>query len=232
MSSTTAMALFRQAFPGLQRLAQARATSASALQALRGYAAEPAEDDDVVLSSFREQQKQLRGFMDGIKTIKVPLDGDPAKVKKFAEDVEGLKKKLGVPPPEGIWNATLNYKHRVAGGDPQKFLTSALEGIDPGEFTGYVADLEAAIAETEAANGPLTADNKKGWAALSTKVDALMKAAGLDDYEKLKSSATFDMYNDILNEVRVKAIEDMDNIKRRDGLEFIEVDVAKLTPKW
>jgi hypothetical protein len=39
-------------------------------------------------------------------------------------------------------------------------------------------------------------------------------------------------YNDILNEVRVKAIEDMDNIKRRDGLEFIEVDVAKLTPKW
>jgi hypothetical protein len=28
------------------------------------------------------------------QTIKVPLDGDPAKVKKFAEDVEGLKKKV------------------------------------------------------------------------------------------------------------------------------------------
>eukprot|EP00884_Botryococcus_braunii_P005663 jgi/Botrbrau1/15098/Bobra.0255s0010.2 len=141
---------------------------------VRSYAAEPAQgdaDEDLVLQSFREQQKQLRGFLDGFKSIDVPLDGDAKKVQKFANDVEALKKKLNIPPPEGVWRALLNYKARVAKGDPRKFLSAALEGVDPGPYSALLEELEGAITEAETEHGSLELSNKKGWDAFAKKID-------------------------------------------------------------
>lgn len=199
---------------------------------VRSYAAEPAPDDDLVLQSFREQQKQLRGFLDGFKSIEVPLDGDAKKVQKFANDVEALKKKLNIPPPEGIWRALLNYKARVAKGDPRKFLAAALEGVDVGPYSALLEELEGAITQAEAEHGSLELSNKKGWDAFAKKIDAIQKKYGLDDYQKLKANSTFQMYENMLNDVKQHALEDMENAKRRDGLDDVEIDISKLKPKW
>lgn len=53
-------------------------------------------DDDIVLSSFRKQQQQYQQLMAGLQGIALPLGGDDAAVKKYAAEVESLKKKVTV----------------------------------------------------------------------------------------------------------------------------------------
>ena len=138
-----------------------------------------------MLDSFREQQKQIRELMEGMKvrrefrvpgrtkeegererrkttttttidgtnpdfrpstplstlslkkknsktqqSIPVPLSGDPAAVKKFAADVEALKRKAGVPDEAELEAALVSFRLKSAGGDVRKAI-AGLTTDDP-----------------------------------------------------------------------------------------------------
>ena len=215
----------RRAAPQLlQRVA--RAFSAQAAPA--GGGAAPA-GSDIVLDSFREQQKQIRELMEGMKSIPVPLSGDPAAVKKFAADVEALKRRAGVPDEAELEAALVSFRLKSSGGD----LRKALAGLTPDD-----ADLDSALtalleqAERES-GGALTDANAKGWSLLASKVQALAKSKGLEDVAKVKAEATVKMYADALASLREGAADAVSAAARRDGLEgVVSVDAAALKPKW
>jgi hypothetical protein len=252
----------------------------------KGGASAPA-GSDIVLDSFREQQKQIRELMEGMKvrrefrvpgrtkeeggererrkttttttidgtnpdlrprppsltlslsqkkknsktqqSIPVPLSGDPAAVKKFAADVEALKRKAGVPDEAELEAALVSFRLKASGGDVRKAL-AALTADDSDLDAALSAALEQAEKES---GGALTDANAKGWALLASKVQALAKARGLDDVAKVKSEATVKMYAEALKSLRDGAADAVSAAARRDGLEgVVSVDAAALKPKW
>lgn len=150
-------------------------------------------------------------------------------MKKFAAEVEALKRKAGVPDEAELEAALVSFKLKSAGGD----LRKALPGL-----TSHDSDLETALttlleqAERES-GGALTDSNAKGWALLASKVQALAKSKGLDDVSKVKAEATVKMYADALAALREGAADAISAAARRDGLEgVVSVDAAALKPKW
>lgn len=41
-----------------------------------------------------------------------------------------------------------------------------------------------------------------------------------------------EQYDNMLADIRQHALDDMENAKRRDGLDDVEIDISKLKPKW
>lgn len=163
------------------------------------------------------------------QSIPVPLSGDPAAVKKFAADVEALKRRAGVPDEAELEAALVSFRLKSSGGD----LRKALAGLTPDD-----ADLDSALtalleqAERES-GGALTDANAKGWSLLASKVQALAKSKGLEDVAKVKAEATVKMYADALASLREGAADAVSAAARRDGLEgVVSVDAAALKPKW
>ncbi|EIE21575.1 hypothetical protein COCSUDRAFT_66951 [Coccomyxa subellipsoidea C-169] len=223
---------------GLRRLNFANLRCCEQLSSQRFFSAAPSapeaadDEDDIVLQSFKQQQKSYRALLDGLKRIPVPLNGDEAAVSKYANEVEALKRKVGMPPVDEVVGATLNYKLRVARGNVRKFLTSATEGVELGKYSEVVEEILKAVDEIESQTGAtLDTSNEKGWKTLQKRVEAIQKEHGLDDYAKVKKDSILEMYKNQLDKIKEQAQETMDAAKRREGLEFIEVDVAKLQPK-
>ena len=163
------------------------------------------------------------------QSIPVPLSGDPAAVKKFAADVEALKRKAGVPDEAELEAALVSFRLKASGGDVRKAL-AALTADDSDLDAALSAALEQAEKES---GGALTDANAKGWALLASKVQALAKARGLDDVAKVKSEATVKMYAEALKSLRDGAADAVSAAARRDGLEgVVSVDAAALKPKW
>lgn len=218
-------------------MAPGSALSASCSGHLREYSAaaapSPSEvEDDIVLRAFKEQQRHYREFVEGMKKIHVPLNGDESAIKKYASEVEALKRKIGMPGTEELLSATMDHQMNVAEFNVRKFITSAVDGMDLGDYAGVVQELTKVVDDIERETGaPLDADNEKGWDSLRKKVEAIQKQHGLDDYSKIKDQATLDMYKLQLSRIRQKAIDDMDVVKRRDGLDFVNVDPAKINFK-
>ena len=102
------------------------------LLSLQCYRACADGNEDIVLSTFRQQQKAYRDLLEGMKagpftisydklphldlqwprsrcadhqqlmccpmqSIPVPLNGDESAIRKYADDVEALKKKVNMP---------------------------------------------------------------------------------------------------------------------------------------
>ena len=163
------------------------------------------------------------------QSIPVPLSGDPAAVKKFASDVEALKRKAGVPDEAELEAALVSFKLKSSGGDVRKAL-AALTADDSDLDSALSAALEQAEKES---GGALTDANAKGWALLASKVQALARAKGLDDVAKVKAEATVKMYAEALKSLREGAADAVSAAARRDGLEgVVSVDAAALKPKW
>lgn len=233
------MALLAQASRlGLTRLCCGSARGLDQSGTWRLFSAGPAApqsdagNEDIVLSTFRQQQKAYRDLLEGMKNIPVPLNGDESAIRKYADDVEALKKKVGMPEVNDLVGATLNYKLKVAQGNVRKFLASATEGVQLGQYSDVVDKILAAVDEIEKKTGaPLDEANKEGWKALTTKVESIQKAHGLDNIQKVKQESVLEMYKSQLGKIKEDAQEVMEAAKRREGLEFVDVDVASLKPK-
>ena len=79
---------------------------------------------------------------------------------------------VGMPEVNDLVGATLNYKLKVAQGNVRKFLASATEGVQLGQYSDVVDKILAAVDEIEKKTGaPLDEANKEGWKALTTKVE-------------------------------------------------------------
>lgn len=166
--------------------------------------------DDFVLSSFKKQSKQYQELLKGLETIPLPLTGDDAAIKKYASDVESLRKKIGMPDVEQLYAAELEYKKACAGSDLRKFITSALDDVELGDLEGARAELLAAVDAAETQSGaPLSPANTKGWSVLSSKLVDIEKKYSLGNKQKVKDEAIFDMYKQHISSLKEKATEDM-----------------------
>lgn len=77
-----------------------------------------------------------------------------------------------MPEVDDVVGATLNYKLRVARGNVRKFLESATEGVQLGQYAEVVTKILAAVDEIEEKTGaPLDAANEQGWKTLAKKVE-------------------------------------------------------------
>ncbi len=77
-----------------------------------------------------------------------------------------------MPEVDDVVGATLNYKLRVARGNVRKFLESATEGVQLGQYGEVVTKILAAVDEIEEKTGaPLDAANEQGWKTLAKKVE-------------------------------------------------------------
>lgn len=201
------------------------ASRAVALQRSQCFATAAAQktggDDDIVLDTFKEQQQQYRALLDGSKNLVPPLDGDKAAIKKYATDMENLRKKVGLPDHVETVEALLGYKLQVARGDVQAFLASALEGQElPDDLAGIVGEVEAALDSADKGG--------KGWGEFTKKIQDIQNKHKLSSYDKIKDEAITEMYTNQLSALRAKVSEDMEVVKRRDHLDFVNVDPSEL----
>ncbi|KAK9811532.1 hypothetical protein WJX72_005484 [[Myrmecia] bisecta] len=222
---------------GLRRLVSSTARPLTQANSSRVFAAEAAPkagggDDDVVIDTFKESQKQYREFMKGLKNIDLPTSDDANAIKKYASDMEGLKKKLGIPGVDEILDATLEHKLATAQWDVRKFLAHATEDVDVDEAADVLAELEKAVDEVEDQTGQrLDANNEEGWRLIGTKAKDIAAKHGLDNVTKIREQAITDMYKEQLVELRRKAAEEMEAAKRKDHLEWVQVDPKEIKPK-
>jgi len=227
------MSLFqRAAFLSSKRLA--RSLRAAQLQLWQSYSAAPAPagDDDLVLEAFQEQQKSYRDLLNGMKKITVPLSLDPGAVKKYAAEMEALKRKVGLPEMDELMGATLNHQMKLSGGNMRKFLHEATEGVDLGQQEDILLKVNAALDKIEESSGPVTIDNPKALAAFQSEVANIAKQNKLDNVQAVKPQAIIDMYTEQLKDLRQAAEDDIEVAKRRDGLEDLTVDISSIAPKF
>lgn len=169
-----------------------------------------------------------------MQNISVPLTGDEAAIKKYAQEVEALKQKVGMPDYEDVINAQLDYAFACSGYDVKKFISSVLKdlSISGGAYDAIAKEVQAAVDQAEASSGrELDASNQKGWQILTTKIAEIEKAHGLTDKVKVRQEAVFDMYKKHINSLKEAVVGDLDKARAASGLESMEPDLASLKPK-
>jgi hypothetical protein len=185
-----------------------------------------------VLEAFQEQQKSYRELLEGMKKIPVPLSLEAGAVKKYASDMEALKRKVGLPEMEELLGATMNHQAKVSGGSVRKFLQEATEGVDLGDRSEILYKVQAALDKIEETSGPVTTENAKALSAFQKEVASIAKENKLDNLKAIKPQAILDMYTAQLRSLRQAAEDEIEVAKRRDGLEDLHVDVASIKPKF
>lgn len=153
-------------------------------------------------------------------------------MKKYAQEVEALKKKVGMPDYEDNLNAELDYAFACSGYDVKKFVSSVLGDLDlSGNLEGVAGEIAAAVEDAEAASGrELDAGNDKGWQVLSSKIADIEKKYALQDKAKVRDEAVFDMYKKHIATLREAVEGDVD--KARASEKIVEkADLAGLKPK-
>lgn len=179
------------------------------------------DEPDVVMEAFKEQQQHYRALMEGSKHLQPPLNGDEAAIKKYATEIEALRKKIGMPEHHELLQARMAYDLKVAHYDVQSFVASSTEGKDFGKLQPVVDELVAMSAGVELSDA-------EAVKAFQGKVEALEKKHKLEPYEKIKEKSILEMYKSNLKQLRLDIQEEMDTVRRRDHLENVEVDAASL----
>lgn len=162
----------------------------------------------------------------------MPLTGDDAAVKKYAQEVEALKKKVGMPDYEDVLNAEMDYAFACSSYDVKRFVSSVLGDLHLGSgLEAVAAEITAAVGEAEAASGrELDASNDKGWQVLSSRIAEIEKKHGLQDKAKVREEAVFDMYKKHISSLREAVEGDVDKAREADNLDAT-ADLAALKPK-
>ena len=192
------------------------------------------DDADVVMSAFKKQQSNYKELMKGLSKVDVPLEGDASAIKGYAQEVEKLKKKIGMPDYDAIVNAEMAYAMSVAGNDVKKFVNSVLGELDVSKtaFEGIGQDVMDAIAEAEKASGKeLDASNDKGWKTLSSKISAIEKKYGLQNAAKVKDEAVLEMYTKHIESIKDTVEGEIAKVKDAEGIQVGKVDLKGLKPQ-
>lgn len=169
-----------------------------------------------------------------LQSIPVPLTGDDGAVKKYAKEVEALKKKVGMADYEEVLDAQMDFAFACAGYDVRKFVDSVLEDLDVsgGPLDGIAKEIVAAVQEAEASSGrELDASNDKGWAALGQKITDIERKHGLADKAKVRDEAIFDMYKKHISSLREAVEGEVNKARTADNLEYIQPELSNLKPK-
>lgn len=188
---------------------------------MQNMATKSGDSEDLVITAFQKQQKQYQDLMKGLQSIEVPLDGDSAAIKKYASEVEALKKKVGVPDYQDVLNAEMKYAMACAGQDVKKFVSSVLSELDVSKtaYEGIGQDIMGAIQEAETASGKeLNASNDKGWKILMTKIAEIEKAYKLEDASKVKQEAVLDMYSKHVGGLKEAVDSEINRVKDAESI--------------
>lgn len=182
---------------------------------------------------LQKPQLTFAPFFPILQNIAVPLTGDDASVKKYAQEVEALKKKVGMADYEDVLNAQMDYAFACSGYDVKKFVSSVLDDLKlSGSLESVAKDTLAAVEEAEAASGrELDATNDKGWAALTKKIGEIEAKHGLQDKAKVRDEAVFEMYKKHISSLKDAVEGDVDKARVADNLGHIKTDLASLKPK-
>jgi len=195
-----------------------------------------AAEDDIVKSAFIKQQTQFRASLEELSKYKVPLDPDNEKaVKEYAAFLEGMRTKIGAQTlPEQISQMQDSLLEEA------ESVRSFLEGnIKLANDLGVTDDLQVtklmleALDEVEKKSGKiLEFSDKSGMQSLFEAVEAINAEVGLtDDLEKLEKELEYFEAKAEIVAYRDAAVEQMDTIKCRDGLEDVTVDLKDLDPR-
>lgn len=179
------------------------------------------DEPDVVIEAFKEQQQQYRALIDGSKHLQPPLNGDEAAIKKYATEIEALRKKIGMPEHHEVLRTRMAYDLKVADYDLSSFMASSTDGKNFGKLQPVVDEL---LAMSEGVD----LSDRQAQQAFRSKVEALEKKHKLEPYEKTKEKSILEMYKLNLDQLRRDCQEEMDLVKRRDHLENIDVDAGSL----
>ena len=154
-------------------------------------------------------------------------------MKKYADEVEALKKKIGMPSYEALATAEMKYAMAASGSDVKKFVASVLGDLDLSKtaYEGIGQDIMAAIQEAEKTSGkPLDASNTKGWKALSSKIAEIEKAYNLQDVSKVKKQAVYDMYQKHITEVKETVEGEVGRVKEAEEIS-VPLNLSGLRPQ-
>ncbi|KAL0036607.1 hypothetical protein WJX79_002489 [Trebouxia sp. C0005] len=224
----------------LRQLRSGSHCAAATSNRLRWFSAAPAEtqggsadEDDIVIQAFREQTKQYKQVYESAKNIAVPLNGDMDAIKKYAEEMQKIKKQAGALDPVEVADARMEYDLECSGYNVRQFLGTISGQGTLGEFGHAVMkDLLELVTEIEQeTDAVLDAENEEGWEMFQERVADISKKHGLEDFEKIKEEGIIEQYAKSLEDLRKAAEEDMDVAKRKDGLDWVNVDAAQLKPK-
>ena len=170
-----------------------------------------------------------------VQKMELPLEGDDKAIKKYAENVEALKKKLGMPSFDALAKAEVQYAMAVAGNDVKKFVSSVMSDVDLSktQYEGIGDEIMAAIRDVEKQTGmALDASNEKGWGIMASKVAELEKKYNLQDKSKVQQDAVFDMYKKHISAVKEKVhtevgkLNDAEEITGSVNLSGLKPEVA------
>lgn len=170
--------------------------------------------------------------MNALKNMDVPWgSADESKVKKFVRDMDAARKKVGVPSMTSQMDAYLGATMNYAGGNVRSFLVEAnnrREELGIVDNLGAHQALMAALDKVEKTIGrPLMKSDKEGMKLFREQTRALKKKHKLDA-PGLEEKAKMDSAKAMLDEIKTKMEEELEIIKRRDELEDVNFDLAKL----
>lgn len=185
-----------------------------------------------MVKTFREHQAKVEGMMNALKNMDVPWgSADESKVKKFVRDMDAARKKVGVPSMTSQMDAYLGATMNYAGGNVRSFLVEAnnrREELGIVDNLGAHQALMAALDKVEKTIGrPLMKSDKEGMKLFREQTRALKKKHKLDA-PGLEEKAKMDSAKAMLDEIKTKMEEELEIIKRRDELEDVNFDLAKL----
>lgn len=170
--------------------------------------------------------------MKGLQDLDIPITGDDAAIKKYAQEVENLRKKVGMPEYEDMIKAQLDYTFACSGFNARKFVANALQElqVESGDLEGIGDDINAAIDAAESGSGAeLSRDNEKGWAILTKHIAEIEKKYGFTNKKKVREEAVFEMYKDHITDLKNVLETELEKVKKAENSN-ISVDLSKLKP--
>ncbi|GMH37593.1 hypothetical protein BSKO_05466 [Bryopsis sp. KO-2023] len=195
---------------------------------VRGAAqAAPAkEDEDIVVSVFKDEQKKFSSFVDATKNIPIPMSGDAAAIEGYCKKIGEIKNKLGIPSDAQRFHNTMEYQMSNSGDDVRTFVQSMEGMLGEGAFNEVMDAVEKV--ENESGYALTFGDNPPFLKFVET-MKSVLEANGVSpsaDPAKIAMEAEV---------ARIKALsaeaqEEMEAAKKRHGLGFVNVNAAELKP--
>ncbi|GBG66891.1 hypothetical protein CBR_g72646 [Chara braunii] len=201
---------------------------------VRAFAVAAAEDD-VIKTAFSKQQQNFRATLKELEKVQLPMDPeDPSQVEKYASIMKSVRQKLGVPSmPEKI--GSLIDEAYEAAPDVRSFLEESKRirqelGIE--DYLGVSSLTMEALDRLEQKSGKrISLSDTKEMAAFRQEIQAINQKLGLtDSLEQLEQEVEMDMAKEEMTEMKNAALEKMESVKKKDGLDFINVDLKTLNP--